>query len=60
MKTFKDILAEAKKIKAQEEIKIPEERQQEYDEHYDKLFDRGGMSHDQIHKEVLSKMGLLK
>jgi len=58
MKPFKQILSEAKKSKPKEEIKVPEDRQKEYDEHYDKLYDRGGMSHDQIHNEVLSRMGL--
>jgi len=64
MKTFKEILAEAKKYKGKfDHIEIPDHRQEEYDRHYDKIADRGGMSHgmshDQIHERVLKVMGLI-
>ena len=60
MKTFKEILAEAKKAKVKyDQIEIPDHRQEEYDRHYDKISDRGGMVHDQIHERVLTIMGLI-
>jgi hypothetical protein len=60
MKTFKDILSEAKKSRGKyDHIEIPGHRREEYDDHYDKLSDRGGLSHDQIHEIVLKKMGLI-
>lgn len=60
MKPFKEILAEAKKYKGKyDHIEIPDHRQEEYDRHYDKIADRGGMSHDQVHERVLKLMGLI-
>jgi hypothetical protein len=39
--------------------KLTPEQQTVYDEHYDKIADRGGVSHDIIHLHVLRKMGLI-
>lgn len=61
MKKFKQILQEAKRprnIEREKEIVVPPELQAQYEEHYDKLADRGGLSHEQIHQEVLRKLGL--
>jgi hypothetical protein len=61
MKNFKQILEEVKKprrIEKQKEVVVPPELQAQYEEHYDKLADRGGLSHEQIHQEVLRKLGL--
>lgn len=60
MKSFKDILSEARKTRGKfDHIQIPEHRQEEYDQHYDKLYDRGGLTHDQIHERVLRLMNLI-
>ena len=51
-----DFLREAKK--PPKEVKLTPEQQEQYDKHYDRLSDRGGMSHQQIHREVIKKIGL--
>ena len=65
MKKFKQILKEAKRprpqnIEREKEIVVPPHLQPLYDEHYDRLADRGGLSHEQIHREVLKKLGLFE
>lgn len=34
------------------------EQQKQYDAHYDRLADRGGMTHQQIHNAILKKLGI--
>ena len=40
-------------------VKLTPEQQKKYDDHYDKLSDRGGMSHKQIHTAILKKLGVM-
>jgi hypothetical protein len=38
--------------------KMTPEQQKQYDAHYDRLADRGGMTHQQIHNAILKKLGI--